>query len=477
MALPERLSNLNLNRELQDSQIFTPAPTIPGTICLLIGIIAAFILFPSQPTPATMATIASQSIGIAFLVSLFLDYQKGLRNLLRTDLLCLVGIYALTLAEFLFPQEALDRLSNPTETALALRMVFLGIGGLAIGRHLIAPKPMKMKALNLKDLSDNSLFWIVIVCTLLGFASKLIAVKFKIFGDNSLIYHMMEARFTQPWGRSRLGGISSLFTELALLVYAIPPLSGVIINRWKKFPKAQFISVLCCFSLTMFSGFAGGTRNVFIAYLMTFLMGYLMTLKKNTIINTVIPIVFCVWLIGFASYHMLEFRTMGLRRYLEYQIYASDKVRETIEIDNNLASMGLVAINVPKNHGYIGAELLIWSVVKPIPRVFWPGKPEGLSVSVEEIVGAGGWTVAVTYVGEAYLVAGFPGIVAISMFFGALAAWWNRMAASSQTDYGLVVYALGFFAAGLTMRSMVWLTTAILPVIALVLFRKYASLK
>jgi hypothetical protein len=49
------------------------------------------------------------------------------------------------------------------------------------------------------------------------------------------------------------------------------------------------------------------------------------------------------------------------------------------------------------------------------------------------------------------------------------------MAMSQQSDYALVVYALGFFAAGITMRSMFWLTTAILPVIALIVFRKLTS--
>jgi len=72
-------------------------------------------------------------------------------------------------------------------------------------------------------------------------------------------------------------------------------------------------------------------------------------------------------------------------------------------------------------------------------------------------------------------MAGWLGVIGVSLFFGALAAWWNRMAMRQQSDYALVVYALGFFAAGITMRSMFWLTTAILPVIALIVFRKFAA--
>lgn len=453
-------------------------PSFPGTIALLVTIGIAYATFPSETIASEMARKAAIPIGVGYLISILFDIQEGgLRNLFRTDLLCLVGIYALTLAEFLFPQEIFDTMVNAEETALALHMTLPGIAALAIGRHLVAAKEMKSKFLTLRDLSNEALFKIVVVCAFTGFLYMLMAVKFKLFGDKSLIYYLMGKRFSEPWVRGRLGGLSTLLGEFALLLYAVPPLTGVIINRWRTFPKPQFIGIILIFLLVMFQGFAGGTRNVFVSYMATFLMGYFLTLKKNTIVNTVLPLLFSVWLIGFASYHMLEFRTMGLRAYLENKVYESEATRETLAVDYNLASMGKVAANVPSVHRFLGSEIIVWSIVKPIPRAFWKGKPEGLSVSLEDMAGAGGWTIAVTFIGEAYVSGGVPAVVIISLGLGALAAWWNRMAIASQTDYGLVVYALGFFAAGITMRSISWLTTAMLPVIALILFRKYAPLK
>jgi hypothetical protein len=111
-------------------------------------------------------------------------------------------------------------------------------------------------------------------------------------------------------------------------------------------------------------------------------------------------------------------------------------------------------------------------LIKPIPRAFWPGKPEVLSVSIEESVGAGeGYTVAATYLGESYMMAGKSGVFFMSVFFGALAAWWNRLAAQRHSDYAMVVYALGFFVAVITMRSMFWLTTMMLPIVALIVLK------
>lgn len=461
---------------VKGSFFLKPSPT--GTIALLVSIAIAYATFPPKTIASEMATAAAIPIGIGYVMSILLDIREGgLRNLFRTDLLCLVGIYALTLAEFLFPQEIFDTMVNAQETNLALQMTLPAIAALAIGRHLVPAREMKSKFLTLSDLSDSSLFKIVVVCAFMGFLYMLIAVNFKLFGDKSLIYHLMGARFTEPWARGRIGTFVTLLNEFGLLLYTVPPLTGVIINRWRTFPKVQLIIVLLIFSLTMFQGFAGGTRNIFVSYMATFLMGYFLTVKKNTIVNTILPLIFSVWLIGFASYHMLEFRTMGLRKYLENRVYESETTRETLAVDYNLASMGKVASNVPSVYGFAGPEIIIWSIVKPIPRALWKGKPEGLSISLEEMAGAGAWTIAVTFIGEAYVTGGMPVVIVISLAFGALAAWWNRMAIASQTDYGLVVYALGFFAAGLTMRSMLWLTTAMLPVIALILFRKYSALR
>lgn len=455
-----------------DSKLYhPPAPTAAGTLCLLLGLFLAHSAYPAEATPATMASAVAIPVGIGFLASVFFDSRKGLWNLFRTDLLCIIGIYGLTLAEFLFPQLEFDRMTTVEQTANALNMTLLGIAGLAIGRHLISPQPIQSRWLQLQEISNSALFNIYGLAALLGFLFMLMSVD---FNPIALIEGMLRPRFAVPWVRGRLGGWNTFLTELALLRYVIPPLAGVAWNRRQAYPAWQKLVMAGIFALTMFHGFAGGTRNVFIAYIATFVMGYLLTLPKTTFRNTIIPILIATVIAVYGSYHMLEFRNMGLRRYVEERVYESGSGRDTLAVDYNLSSMGPVIDAFPARHPYLGMEIVTWSLVKPIPRVLFPGKPEGLSVSIEEIVGAEGWTVAATYLGESYMMAGWTGVIGVSLFFGALAAWWNRMAMKQQSDYALVVYALGFFAAGITMRSMFWLTTAILPVIALIVFRKFA---
>lgn len=449
---------------------YPPSATPASTAVLLAGIVLASVLSTSGETPSLIVKPAAISVGIALLLSILLDSTRGLKNTFRTDILCLISIYYLTLAEFLFPQEEFDGMLSLQQTIAGLNIVLVSLAAFAIGRHLVAPKAIKSSLLNFGQPSNKLLFKVFIISAFLGFLYMLMSVNFNIF---KMIDAMLGARFTQPWGRDRFGGWMSFITELSLLLYLIPTLTGVILNRRKSFPFSQFIIVLAIFTLTMLHGFAGGTRNVFIAYLATFLVAYLLTLPRNNFKNTVIPILITFFIATFGSYHMLEFRTMGLRNYVQNQVYATDAVRDTLSVDYNLYALALIADRFPDKHNFIGSEILTWSIVKPIPRALWPGKPEGLSISIEEVLGAEGYTVSSTYIGEAYMMAGIPGVIGVSLFFGGLAAWWNHMMLQKQSDYAMVVYALGFFAGSITMRSMFWLTTAILPILALIAFKQF----
>jgi oligosaccharide repeat unit polymerase len=451
-----------------------PTPSIEGTICFLGGLFLAYMSYTNEKTSAGMAQVVAVYAGSAFLLSTYFDGRKGLYNLLRTDLMCLIGIYALTLLEFLFPQPIFDQLATPTQTKIALDVVMVGMGALSVGRHLVKPTPIASKWLNLADISSRSIFRLFTISACLAYFYMLMTVQ---FNPVALIHGMIGPRFSEPWGRGYLGGWKDLLYELNLFSYAIPPLAGVIWNRRTSFSIGQRVFVAACLTLALFHGFAGGTRNIFVTYVSTLLMGYLISLRKHTFRNTVLPILVAVLIGGYASYHMLAFRMVGLQYYVTHKVYAIEKKNDTLAVDYNLASLGKVADALPARHPFLGLEVLTWALVKPIPRAMWPSKPVGLSVSIEELVGAKGWSVAATYLGESYMMGGMFGVIGMSLFFGAVAAWWNRMAMQQQSDYALVVYALGFFAAGLTMRSMFWFTTAILPVIAMIVFRRLKFLQ
>jgi hypothetical protein len=454
-------------------QTYSPPAASPFGTCFFLGITwLGYLQSLGASTAEEMARAVAVMTLMGLMGSTIFDLQKGpgLRNLFRTDVMCLVSLYGLTLVEFLFPQPDFNNLLNVEQTQRALQIVLLGITGIAVGRHWVTPRPMQSPWLNFSVVSSRLLFKALLGAAFLGYLNMLLAVQ---FNPIALIEGMLGPRFSEPWARGAIGGAGSLLSEWTLMLNAIPPLAGVLWNRRRQLNTVQLLLLLAILALTLFQGFSGGTRNVLVGYMATFLMGYLLTLPRHTLWNTVIPIGVAIAVIGYASYHMLEFRTMGLRSYITNRVYESDTVRTTLAVDYNLWSIGLLVDAFPRKHDFIGSEVLTWALVKPIPRVFWPEKPLGLSVSIEEVVGAQGWTVAATYLGEAYMMAGNTGVIGVSLGFGMLCGWWNRLALQRQSDYAMLVFALGFFALGVSMRSMFWLTTMALPIGALIVMKKF----
>src|SRR5207247_423523 len=74
-----------------------------------------------------------------------------------------------------------------------------------------------------------------------------------------------------------------------------------------------------------------------------------------------------------------------------------------------------------------------------------------------------------SFIGEAYIMGGMIAVFLTGLFFGAMAGWWNYFASPRNSELGILIYASGFFATVITMRSFSVFTTTILPTIAAVI--------
>jgi hypothetical protein len=97
-----------------------------------------------------------------------------------------------------------------------------------------------------------------------------------------------------------------------------------------------------------------------------------------------------------------------------------------------------------------------------------------MSTTIEEVVGAEGWTVSATFAGEAYMSGGFIAIGLIALGFGALTGWWSHLASAQNSELGILIYSSGFFATVISMRSLLVFTTALLPTVAALIIGTYA---
>jgi hypothetical protein len=168
---------------------------------------------------------------------------------------------------------------------------------------------------------------------------------------------------------------------------------------------------------------------------------------------------------------MLQFRGVGLKEYIASGREPGFR-KETLFIDYNLPVLSRLTAIFPDKISFLGPEFASYAILRPVPRALWPGKPERLSVETADALGLKGLSVTSTFVGEAYMMGGYLAVAAVGLLFGWLAGWWNRFGSYLGSNIGLVLYASGFFAATLSMRSLVGTTTAILPTFAIWLYAK-----
>src|SRR5262249_32962670 len=141
-------------------------------------------------------------------------------------------------------------------------------------------------------------------------------------------------------------------------------------------------------------------------------------------------------------------------------------------IDRNIIAVSRLTEAFPNSYEFLGLEIPFNALIRPIPRVLWPGKPEGLSVGIEDALGVTGMTVACTFVGEAYMAGGLLAVLLMSLFFGALAEMWNRVGSNNNQRFAQLLYVSGFLCATIAMRSMLSMVPLMLPTLALWLYGK-----
>lgn len=400
--------------------------------------------------------------GCVLVAAFAVEANAGVRNLLRADTLMLVALYGLIFLEFLFPQDSFAGRVSPEGAQTGVTAALIGFAGIAIGRHFPLQFSSSRSRPPKRDLSPRRMIQLFLLVATIGYLHILLAVGFDIF---EAVRQMALPRFAQSWSRGRLGGVDTLIYELGLLIYLIPPLAGTVFAEVRRYGTGALVAVTAVLALTLYKGFAGGTRNEFIVYIITFLVAYLLARPRITMHELLVAGVPAVLAATLGSIYMLEFRQIGLANYDVGGVKVGN-----LFVDLNLINISQLTEVFPARHEFLGWEIPFHALIRPIPRAIWSGKPDGLSVGIEQALGAEGLTLSTSFVGEAYMAGGLMAVAIAALVLGSLAASWNRVGMHLDSRFNLIFYASGFFAAALAMRSILHVAPAILPTVALWLY-------
>ncbi len=450
----------------------SPQPASNATLLLLVGLLITS-LFSAGTTANELANSYAIGVGLSLALCFAVDYRGNIRNLIRTDIMALSSLYFLTLAEFLIPQPQVEAMITLRELEPALTACLIGIAAVAVGRHFSStPSPQLLRLTGLEP-PRHVIIILFTVCFALGFINMLMAVEFDV---KLMIDYFMAPRFSQPWGRGRFGDWRALLYELSMVLYLVPPIAGVVLAGRNRYSGPQIIYVGLAFLFTLFYGFTSGTRNIFATYLATFLVAFAFAAGRERRKEVMVVISIASAAMLYATTAMLEFRGIGFYAYTQgVQEFEGQDNDRAFFVDNNLVVIARLMDIFPRQHDYLGFEIPYLALVRPIPRALWSGKPEGMSISIEDALGGDeNYTLAASFVGEAYMSGGYLGVVLFGLFFGVVMCWWNKLGREDNSPFGYLLYASGFFAAVISMRSLFVFTTAILPTVAAIVFGNWA---
>jgi hypothetical protein len=435
----------------------------------------AFLLMGLLVTGATLQGVRASEMGhyaavgviVSLAASVVMDVlERGVRNLIRADLMAMLSLYFLTLIEFFSKQEAFNDLVTTRTAANGIDAVLWGFAGLATGRHLFHSSEKGFYDVFTKAVSAQTMMRVFWFCFLVGYSDQFASCR---FNPVTVFEAYLDPRFSQPWTRGQLGDWRSFFTELELLIYLIPPLAGVMLARRKNYQATQLAIVSIGLAWTLTAGFLSGTRNLFDCYMITFLIAYISGTGRGHLRQLAAIGAICVVLLVVSTKLAVQFREVGFLNFVTGNMEQKPPEEEGLYVDSNLYVIcGLTEV-FPKRVAYLGWQVPYLAVIRPIPRALWPGKPEGLSTGIEKALGIEGLTLASSFVGEAYMAFGNAGVFFAGFLFGMLARWWVRFGHPLNSDLGILIYASGFFAASISMRSLFVFTTAILPTMAAII--------
>jgi oligosaccharide repeat unit polymerase len=256
-----------------------------------------------------------------------------------------------------------------------------------------------------------------------------------------------------------------------MLINLIPLIAGLIYARGKEFGFVKKLIVTAVLALTFWYGLTSGTRSIIAIYLITFVGAYLLAKPRIQLLQALLLGVLSFILLIFLTTYMLEFREIGLDNFS-----IADSRYNTVFIDLNIVNVSRLTSVFPYSFEFLGFEVPFNALIRPIPRILWPDKPEGLSVSIESALGASrAMTVSCTFVGEAYMAGGFIAVLIFGLVLGAAAALWNRVGEGVGSPFAQLIYVSGFACAAVAMRSVLSMVPLMLPTLALWIYYRVCT--
>ena len=455
--------------------VVAPAPsltlrsTLLGILSTGMATIIAVLLTPEDPTePGALfypALVLSAGLATAPLAAALREPKAILRG---ESLVALAPIYWLLL-DLLQGVYALDHI-----TAEEVRLAFIGIGLFVLMVWVGAiRRPWKLPSALIRSVSQefslNTYFALAIACFLIGMLNFAVACNFNVF---EMVHYLGQERWAAPWGRGQLGGWDAFLDHLQYFGYLLPILTVVISRRSGLRSPRTLICIVMSIVITLFLAQSGSRRVIGVVAGMALVLWVLD--QRQLRIKHLFTTIFAIVALLVALQIMLEYRNVGLGALVGNADTSLSSRREKTQIlevqhlrvDDNFYRLCQIIQLIPQTHPFVYHRYLVYVLVRPVPRVFWPEKPVDPGFDLPTALGVEGVSYSYSVIGELYMSLGLLGIAIGGWFYGRVAALASGLLKRATTQGALVIYSIIVMALFSGMRSILELVLVSYVVLA-----------
>lgn len=414
-----------------------------GLATSALGTLGALMLFPDNPSPRGALFVPGTVLAVSIIFVPAMRVITNSKTMMNADNFVAIGYIGWLLLDLI--QGAYD-LGDASNNALRSALIAVGVSACAmwagaIGRPWALPKWLVSVAN--RPLDSRAVVRLVPICFFLGMLNYMYSVQFNIV---EMFSYLGNTRWDSPWARGQLGGWGSFVDQTPYFGYVLPSLTALLIVR-RGFRFQTLLSIAASVIMLLFLAQGGGRRIIMVtvgAALIVWVQAQ-PGMKIRQFLTVGAASIALVWTMQF----MLNVRTRGYEEFLN-----SESEYDYLHVDDNFLRLAQVIQMVPGRHDYVYLQQVSFTLVRPVPRVFWPGKPINPGFDLATEVGMKGVSLSSSIIGEWYLAWGWPALIFGGWFHGRLSG-----TASTLRDIGIaaknpIVYALAVMVLVAGLRSM-----------------------
>jgi oligosaccharide repeat unit polymerase len=415
-----------------------------GFTATAVSLLIALTVFPDDPSPKGALVVPATILAFGILLVPLLRAIRRSPNLLHAENLVAIGFVFWLLLDLIQGSYSLTDAPD-----WAIRDAFIAIGVSAVAMWVgVAFRPWQLPQwvaqIASSRLSDTAIARLVPACFLLGMFNFAYATNF----DLPLMFsYLGQQRWSAPWGRGQLGGWDAFLDQLQYFGYVLPSLTALVIAR-RGFILQAWMSIVASGIMLAFLSQGGGRRLVGVTVGAAILV-WVQAQETLTVRKLTVAAIAVVGLLATMQF-MLNIRNLG---YQEFS-FRGESEYDYLHVDDNFLRLAQVIELVPAEYPYLQFRQVWFTLIRPVPRVLWPGKPVDPGFDLPTALGLKGVSLSTSIIGEWYLSLGWIAVIFGGWLHGRLARSINALRDVEDFRTNPIVYGLAVMVLVAGMRSM-----------------------